>query len=88
LPSSAWSKEYFDDGLTVSCLKLEELLDDMADGEKVKVEPRRLSLPAKIGPNGKRVWESGGKDSKAMPYIIKPATPSQETQMIACFWMR
>jgi hypothetical protein len=80
----AWSKEYFEDGLTVSCLKLEELVNEMTDGRKATAEPRRLSLPAKNSPNGKQVWESGGKDSKAMPCIIKPATPSQESQMVVC----
>jgi hypothetical protein len=80
----AWYEDFFEEGLSMSFLKLVELMDETSEGAKVQHESRRLSLPAKNNPNGKRVWESGGKDSKAMPCIIKPATPGQETQMIAC----
>jgi hypothetical protein len=52
----AWSDDFFEDDLTVSCLKLAELIEDMADGAKSQVESRRLSLPAKNNPNRKRVW--------------------------------
>jgi hypothetical protein len=80
----AWYEDYFEEGLSVSFLKLAQLINDTSEGAKVQHESRRLTLPANNNPNGKRVWESGGQDSKAMPCIIKPATPSQETQMIAC----
>jgi hypothetical protein len=58
-------------------------MDDQAEGEKQLVETRRVALPAN-NPNGKRVWVSGGSESKAMPCVLKPATTLLETRFIKC----
>jgi hypothetical protein len=48
----AWVEDYFEEGLSVSFLKLAELIDDTSEGAKVQHESRRLSLPANNIPNG------------------------------------
>jgi hypothetical protein len=80
----AWSADFFGntDGIVVECgAHTRELMLELSDSAMSPVGYRRMSLPAY--PNGKRVWESGGDSSEAMPRSQKPLTQSQEVRMVA-----
>jgi hypothetical protein len=83
---TGWALDFYqdrDNNIADSYSMLWEVMDDQAEGEKQLVETRRVTLPAN-NPNGKRVWVSGGIESKAMPYVLKPATTVLESRFIKC----
>jgi hypothetical protein len=80
----AWTEAYYtdhDNNTEETNNMVLDLLSEMADGELTTVTTRRVTLPSY--PNGKRVWESGGNSSKAMPCFLKAATQPQETRLVA-----
>jgi hypothetical protein len=80
----AWTESYYIDhnnNTEETNNMVLDLLNEMADGEFATASSRRLTLP--VNPSGKRVWESGGNSSKALPCFLKPATQPQETRFVA-----
>jgi hypothetical protein len=83
---TGWALDFYqdrDNNIADSYSMMWEVMDVQAEGEKQLVETRRVTLPAN-NPNGKRVWVSGGSESKAMPCVLKPATTPLETRLIKC----
>jgi hypothetical protein len=83
---TAWAIDFYqerDNNMEDSYRLMMEIMEDQAEGEKQIVETRRFTLPAN-NPSGKRVWVSGGNESKAMPCILKPATAHLETRLVKC----
>jgi hypothetical protein len=57
------------------------VLQDQGEGSAKYMNQSRYVLPAK-NPTGKRVWKSGGEDSRAMPCRIRPLTHNMEMKVI------
>jgi hypothetical protein len=46
-------------------------------------EERRMRLPVRTTAAAKKVWSSGGKDSRAMPTKIRPLTSDDEKNLVS-----
>jgi hypothetical protein len=58
-----------------------EVLQDQGEGSAKYKNQSRCVLPAN-NPKGRRVWKSGGEDSRAMPCRIRPLTHNMEMKVI------
>jgi hypothetical protein len=58
-----------------------EVLQDQGEGSAKYRNQSRYVLPAN-NPSGKRVWKSGGEDSRAMPSRIRPLTHNMEMKVV------
>jgi hypothetical protein len=75
-----WTVDYFgstDNFLEEANKTAREVLADLGEGNVKTPDSRRYVLPANT-PNGKRVWSSGGVDSRAWPCKIRPLTHNME----------
>jgi hypothetical protein len=80
-----WLEDYF----TTEPAYLEEThvaalykLDELGEG-MLEPEERRIRLPVKTPTAAKKIWSSGGKDSRAMPSKIRPLTSEDEKNLIS-----
>jgi hypothetical protein len=81
-----WCESYFMDYegfLEASFIMARVMLSHMGKDSREHWEMRRLMLPCNVITGGKRAWSSGGKDSRAMPCLVKPMTVSMEKEMFA-----
>jgi hypothetical protein len=56
-------------------------MDKLGEGIQTP-EEFRIRLPSLEGPDKKKIWSTGGKDSRAMPCKIKPLKMEDEKSLI------
>jgi hypothetical protein len=81
-----WCESYFMDSegfLEASFIMARVMLSHMGKDSREHWEMRRMMLPCNVIPGGKRAWSSGGKDSRAMPCLVKPMPMSMEKEMFS-----
>jgi hypothetical protein len=79
-----WVADYFggaDNFLEEANKIAKGVMADLGDGSMRTPEARRYVLPAKTQ-SGKRVWNSGGVESRAWPCKIRPLTHNMEMKVI------
>jgi hypothetical protein len=69
-----WSDDFYsgDNYLETTSLMARCIVLELGEGEQPVLPVMRYALPANDAAKGKRVWASGGQDSRALPCIVKP----------------
>jgi hypothetical protein len=82
---NVWAHDYFEgdeafmeDTMITSCAVIQLLGSDT----KTSWESKRLTLPCSKSSIGLQIWNSGGEDYRAMPCLVKPATPALENRLV------
>jgi hypothetical protein len=52
-----------------------DIMSDQGTSSKEKKEFRRLLLPDKNTPGGRKAWNSGGPNSNEIPAMLRPLSP-------------
>jgi hypothetical protein len=80
-----WSDDFYsgDNYLETTSLMARCIVLELGEGEQPELPVTRYALPANDAMKGKRVWASGGQDSRALPCIVKPLPISMEKKYAA-----